>query len=107
MCLSLRDAIAPSRAPVKIVKAMRARSRRSISVLAGIVWMTCRICSRVGTTLVPMGLGDPRLLGRQVEIFGIRVRNLGLVARLAGQPDEEPLQDGERGVQRRLAQAIL
>ena len=56
---------------------------------------------------VPVGLGDPRLLGRQVEIFGIRVRNLGLVARLAGQPDEEPLQDGERGVQRRLAQAIL
>jgi hypothetical protein len=46
-CLSLRDAIAPSRAPVRAVKAMRARSRRSIS--AGIVWMTCRICSRVGT----------------------------------------------------------
>ena len=38
VCFSLRDAVAPSRAPVRIVKTMRARSRRSISVPAGIIW---------------------------------------------------------------------
>ena len=43
------DAVARSRAPVSIVKATRARSRRSSSVFAGIVRMRCRICSRVGT----------------------------------------------------------
>ena len=55
----------------------------------------------------PVGLGDPRLLGRQVEIFGIGVRNPGLVPRLSGQPDEEPFQGAQRGVERRLAQAII
>src|SRR5262249_22218009 len=40
---------------------------------------------------IPVSLGDPRLLGRQVEIFGIGVRDPGLVPRLSGQPDEEPL----------------
>src|SRR5271167_3972608 len=43
------DAVARSRAPVRIVKATRARSRRANSVLAGITQMRCRICSRVGT----------------------------------------------------------
>ena len=55
-------------------------------------------------TLVPMGLGDPRLLGRQVEIFGIGVRNPGLVPWLPGQPDEETLRVAQRGVERRLAE---
>src|SRR5262249_62297145 len=54
-----------------------------------------------------MGLGDPRLPGRQVEIFGIGVRHPGLVPWLPGQPDEEPLQGAQRGVARRLAEAIL
>jgi hypothetical protein len=58
-------------------------------------------------TRVPMGLGDPRLLGRQVEIFSIGVRNPGLVPWLTGEPDEEPLQGRERGVERRLAQVCL
>src|SRR5271165_7554366 len=43
------DAVARSRAPVRIVKAIRALSRRSISAFAGIMQMRCRICSRVGT----------------------------------------------------------
>jgi hypothetical protein len=58
-------------------------------------------------TRVPMGLGDPRLFRRQVEIFGIGVRNPGLVPRLSGQPDEEPLQGAERGVERRLAESLV
>lgn len=49
MCLSRNDAIAPSRAPVRIVNAISARFRRSMSVVAGIAWMAWRICSRVGT----------------------------------------------------------
>ena len=56
---------------------------------------------------IPVGFGDPRLLGRQVEIFGIGVGNPGLVPRLSGQPDEEPLQRAECGVERRLAEPIL
>jgi hypothetical protein len=54
-----------------------------------------------------MGLGDPRVLGGQVEIFCIGIRNPGLVSRLAGQPEEEPLQGAERGVERGLAEALL
>src|SRR5262249_4579622 len=45
-----------------------------------------------------------RLLGREVEVFGIRIGDAGLVARQSGEPDEEPLQGGQSGVQRRLAQ---
>src|SRR5512132_2784441 len=51
-------------------------------------------------------LGDPRLLGREVELFGIRIGDAGFVARLSGEPDEEPLQGGQGGVQRRLAQRL-
>src|SRR5262249_20235795 len=50
---------------------------------------------------------DPRVLGRQVKILSIGVRNPGLVPRLAGQPEEEPLQGAERGVERSLAEAVL
>ena len=49
MCRSLNEAVAPSRAQVRIVNAIKARSRCSISVVAGIVNTTCRICSRVLT----------------------------------------------------------
>src|SRR5262249_39412905 len=58
-------------------------------------------------TRFPMSLGDPRVLGRQVKILSIGVRNPGLVPRLAGQPEEEPLQSAERGVERSLAEAVL
>ena len=51
-------------------------------------------------------LGDPRLLGRKVEVLGIRIGDAGLVAGLSGEPDEEPLQGGQGGVQRRLAQRL-
>jgi hypothetical protein len=40
--------MALSRAPVSRVKAIRARFRRSISVLVGILLITCCTCSRVG-----------------------------------------------------------
>ena len=40
--------MALSRAPVRMVKAISVRSRSSMSLLAGIVSGTCRICSRVG-----------------------------------------------------------
>src|SRR5262249_35163601 len=56
---------------------------------------------------VPTGFGDPRLLGRQVKILGIGVRNPGLVPWLSGQPEEEPLQGAERGVERGLAKGVL
>src|SRR5262249_855160 len=56
---------------------------------------------------VPTGFGDPRLLGRQVKILGIGVRNTGLVPWMCGQPEEEPLQGAERGVERGLAKGVL
>jgi hypothetical protein len=43
-------------------------------------------------SLVPVGLGDSGLFGRQIEVFGIGVRNSGPVPWLSGQPDEEPFQ---------------
>src|SRR5262245_44531462 len=48
-CLHFREAIAPSRAPVSAVKATTDRLRSSISLPAGMVCSTCRICSMVGT----------------------------------------------------------
>src|SRR5262245_10793110 len=37
-------------------------------------------------------LGDSCLLGREVEVLGIRIRDAGLVAGLSGEPEEKPLQ---------------
>jgi hypothetical protein len=53
-----------------------------------------------------LNLGDPRLLGREVEVFGIQIGDAGLVTGLSGEPDEEPRQGGQSGVQRRLAQRL-
>jgi hypothetical protein len=36
-------------------------------------------------------LGNARILGRKIEVFGIRVGYPGLVARLSGEPDKEAL----------------
>jgi hypothetical protein len=51
-------------------------------------------------------LSDPRLLGRKVEILGIRICNAGLVAGLAGEPDEEALQGGQGSINGCLAQRL-
>src|SRR5262249_14778424 len=40
-------------------------------------------------------------------VFGIRVRNPGLVSWLSGQPDEEPFQTAQGGVESRLTETIL
>jgi len=48
-CFNFSEAMARSLAPVRRVKATRARFRRSISVPVGIVLMACLICSKVGT----------------------------------------------------------
>src|SRR5262249_62165509 len=107
MCLSLSDAIAPSRAPVKIVRGDEG-SVAALDLGAGRHRLDDVPDLFQGRhTLVPMGLGDPRLLGRQVEIFGIGVRNPGLVPWLPGQPDEETLQGTQRGVERWRAKGSL
>jgi hypothetical protein len=49
---------------------------------------------------------DPRVLVRQVEVLGVRVAQLRLVAGLAGEPEEEPLQVRQGCVQRRLAEFL-
>ena len=48
-CLNVIDATAPSRAPIRMINAMTAWFRRSISVSWGIDRRTCRICSSEGT----------------------------------------------------------
>jgi hypothetical protein len=50
------------------------------------------------------GFGDPRVLSRKVEVFGVRIRDAGLVAGLPGEPDEKSLQGSQRSIKRRLAQ---
>ena len=57
--------------------------------------------------LLPTGLGYPGLFGRQVEIFGVGVRNSGFVPRLTGQPNEEPFQGVQGSVKRCLAQRLV
>ena len=49
-------------------------------------------------------LGDPRFLGRKVEVLGIRIGDTGLITGLTGEPDKETLQGGQRSIQRCLAQ---
>ena len=48
-CFTLSEAIAPSRAPVRSVNAINARSRKLTSVAVGMLPSTCMICSIVGT----------------------------------------------------------
>jgi hypothetical protein len=50
------------------------------------------------------GFGDPRLLGREVEVFGVVVGNTRLVAGLPSDPSEEAFQGGQGGIARGLAQ---
>ena len=54
--------------------------------------------------LLAPGGGHPGVLQRQAEVLGIRILQARLVARLPGQPLEEPFQVRQGGVQRGLAE---
>jgi hypothetical protein len=102
-CLSLNDAIAPSRAgqdgeghqgsvsPLDLGD----RRHRLNDVTNLLQRRDARWAGR---------LGDTRFLGRKVEVLGVRIGNTGLIAGLPGEPDEETLQGGQRGIQCCLAQ---
>src|SRR5215470_15450279 len=51
-------------------------------------------------------LGNARVLGREIEVFSVRIGDAGFVTRLPGEPDKEPLQCGRGGVQGRLTQRL-
>ena len=106
MCLSLNEAIAPSRAPVRIVNAISARSRRSISVVAGIDPDDVPDLLQGRNPCRAPRLRDPRLFSRKIEVLGIRIGNPRFVAGLPGKPDEKPLKGRQRGVERSLAQRL-
>ena len=56
--------------------------------------------------LVPHGLGDPHFGFRQVEIIGVAITKVRLVARLAREPDEECAQGRKRRIDGGAAQGL-
>ena len=105
-CLSLKLASAPSRAPVRRVNAINARSRFSVSVSVGIAAKTWAICSMVGRDHLAMGLGDPSIVLRETEIVGVGELEFRPIAGLVREPFEEGLQVPHRRVECRFTEFL-
>jgi hypothetical protein len=54
----------------------------------------------------PGRLGDPRFLGRKIEVFGIRIGDTRLIPGLSRKPCEEALESGQSGIKGCLAQRL-
>jgi hypothetical protein len=88
------------------VNAITARSRFSMSVSAGMVASTWRICSTVGIRCSLLCGRHSHLVGGRVEIFCVGGVDPGLVSRLPGEPPEERFERAQDRRDRRCAQLL-
>jgi len=103
-CFKRNDAKAPSRAPLRIAKAISARLRRSIVVSAGISARTCLISSKRGDVLFPPRGRHAHILFGRREIIGVVGVQGRAKAGLARKPKEKVAQVLERRSDGRHAQ---